>query len=442
MIGDTPAYNEQVTVQRHGPLDIGVLERTLDEIVRRHETWRTTFEMGENEPLQIIHKAAAPVKLRVIDLRALPLGDRESQAKRLVMAEAGAPFTLRVLPLWRAIMVRMADEEYQLHLNIHHLVLDGVALYTLFLPELVALYDAFSAGDSCLLNEPELQYGDFAVWQRRTLTDEALASDLQYWKRTLADPGTPLSWPNLKPRPAVQTYRGGTEALFLALEVIDPLKTLASGHSASLFMALATGYFILLHRYTGQTDITLGTPTASRTPEVERIMGYFLNMMPIRLDLAGNPTFTEALRRVRTAMLDALQHGSVPLLRLLREIRPAYDPSRNPLFQIIISLQPPMPPVDPSWDLTQSSASSGGTKMDMYVNLEVRPNGLMAPIAYNTDLLDPADVRRMFADWRAVLEGAIAMPDCRIGDLPLSAAPVPKPTLQGRIRGWFGKSSK
>ena len=172
-------------------------------------------------------------------------------------------------------------------------------------------------------------------------------------------------------------------------------------------------------------------------------MGYFLNMMPVRVDLSGNPTFCEALHRVRSSVLDALQHGSVPLLRLLREIRPPHDPSRNPLFQIMISLEPPMPPVDPSWDLTQSGASSGSTKMDMYLNLDTRPNGLMAPIMYNPDLLDAAGVRRMFADWRALLEGAIAKPNSQISELPLpvhSEEELPaERSVKGRIRKWFGR---
>jgi surfactin family lipopeptide synthetase A len=437
MMGDTPAYNELITLHRRGPLDIPVLERTLDEMNRRHEMWRTTFAMGEDEPEQIIHPSAPPVKLRLFDLRSVPAKDRAMESVRLACADASAPFRLKQLPLWRAILVRMADEEYQLHLNLHQLLLDGVAVYRVLLPEVIAIYDAFSQGQPSPLPDPDPQYADYSVWQRRHLTNEAMEPHLAYWKQKLANPATPLSWPNFKPRPEVQTYRGATELLFLPSAVIDPLRSLAAGQSATLFMALATGFYVLMHRYTGQTDITLGTPAASRTPETEGIMGYFLNMMPVRVDLSANPTFSEALLRVRSSVVDALEHGSVPLLRLLREIRPPHDPSRNPLFQIMISLEPPMPAVDPAWDLTQSGASSGSTKMDMYLNLDTRPDGLMAPIMYNPDLLDAASVRRMFADWRALLEAAIAKPDSPIADLPLPRELPAKPGLTGRLRRWL-----
>jgi hypothetical protein len=438
MMGDTAAYNELITLHRRGGLGLPVLERALDEMNHRHEIWRTTFAMGEDEPVQIVHQSAPPVKLRLFDLRSLPPKDRAKESLRLAAADAGAPFDLKKLPLWRAILVRIGDEEYQLHMNLHQLLLDGVSVYRILLPELIAIYDAFSQGQPSPLPDPGPQYADFSVWQRRVLSNEALAPHLSYWKQKLANPAAPLSWPNAKPRPEVQTYRGATEMLFLPLDLMDQLRALAGGQSATLFMALATGLFVLLHRYTGQTDITLGTPTASRTPDNEHIMGYFLNMMPLRVDLSGSPTFLEALHRVRTSVLDALQHGSVPLLRLLREIRPPHDPSRNPLFQIMISLEPPMPPVDAAWDLTQSGASSGSTKMDMYLNLDMRPDGLMAPIMYNPDLLDAAGVRRMFADWRALLEAAISRPDCPIAELPLPA----KRTVRERIRQWLLSPTK
>jgi hypothetical protein len=437
MMGDTPAYNELVTLHRRGHLDVRTLESALDEMNRRHEIWRTTFDMGEDEPVQIVHESAPPVKLLVFDLRSLPLKDRAKESERLARVNAETSFHLKVLPLWQAVLVRMGDEEYQLHLNLHQLLLDGVALFGILLPELIAIYHAFSEGKASPLPDPGPQYADYSVWQRRTHTDEAMAPHLAYWKQKLGSPAAPLAWPDSKPRPAVQTYRGATEPLHLPSEVVDPLQALAASQSATLFMALAAGFFVLLHRYTGQTDITLGTPTASRTPETQSIMGYFLNMMPVRVDLSGNPTFNEALHRVRTSLLDALHHGSVPLLRLLREIRPAPDPSRNPLFQIMISLEPPTPQVHPAWDLTLSHVSSGSTKMDMYLNLETRPDGLMAPIMYNPDVLDAAGVRRMFADWRALLEGAIARPDCPIGELPLAPRSSPKLGLQARIRRWL-----
>lgn len=440
MIGDTSPYNELVTIHRHGPLDVAVLERVLDELNRRHEAWRTTFEMGDDEPIQIIHPSAAPVKLRFFDLRSLPIDARAVESKRLGSENARAPFNLKQLALWRAILVRLADEEYQLHLNLHHMIMDGVSLYGILLPEIIAIYNAFAADKPSPLPDPDLQYADFSVWQRRTLTRDAMSTDLAFWKKTLANP-VPLAWPNKKPRPEIQTYRGATELLVMPAAVIDPLRALAVSQSATLFMALATGFFIVLNRYTGQTDITLGSPTASRPADGGHIMGNFQNTMPVRVDLSGNPTYSEALRRVRASVLDALQHGSVPILSLVREIRPAFDLSRNPLFQIMMSLEPPMASIDPSWDLTQSTATSGRAKMDMYLNMDARPHTVMAPIIYNPDLFEPTDVQRMFADWRAILEGAIARPESPIAEIPLAAhvEDPPKITLQSHIRRWFGR---
>jgi len=254
---------------------------------------------------------------------------------------------------------------------------------------------------------------------------------LDWWKKQLADSLPTLGWPNEKPRPAAQTYNGATEMLFLPAAVVNPLKAYAETESATLFMALAAGFFTLMHRYTGQTDLILGTPTAARSPETEGIMGYFLNLLPIRVNLSGNPTHRQVLHRTKAAVLDALEHGQVPLLKLLEAVRPKRDDSRNPLFQIMISLEPPMPPIDPAWDLTQASASSGSTKMDMYLNLDTRPDGLMAPIMYNPDLLAAATVRKMFHDWQSILEAAAANPQETIA----------KPTLATRFKGWLKRTA-
>ena len=444
MMGVKPAYNELITIHRRGPLDVRVLERSLDELNRRHEIWRTTFEMGEQEPLQIIHDDPPAVKLRTFDLRTLPAEDRARESERLAAADGRAPINVTRLPLWRAVLVRVADEEFHLHMNLHQLVLDGVTVYRILLPELIAIYGAFVLGQTVPLPEPPAQYADFAVWQRAKLTPEALRPHLDWWKQNLSGELPKLAWPCDKPRPAVQTYSGATEMLFLPGDVTNRLRAFAESQSSTLFMALAAGFFTLLHRYTGQTDLILGMPTAARSPETEGIMGYFLNLLPVRVDLSGNPSYREVLGRVRGSVLDALEHGSVPLLRLLEEVRPARDDSRNPIFQIMISLEPPMPAIDPAWDLTQASVSSGSTKMDMYLNLDTRPDGLMAPIMYNPDLLEAATVRRMFADWQSILTHGVETPDAAIGSLPLPIPAVPlKPpqavpsSVANKLFGWL-----
>ena len=435
-MGEKPAYNELVTIHRHGPLDVRSLERTFDEMNRRHEIWRTTFGMGPSWPAQTIHDAAPPVELRVVDLRTLPKDDRSTESERLAAANGRIPFDLTSLPLWRAVLAQIADEEFHLHLNLHQLVTDGVSLYRILLPEMIARYSEFSQGWPSPSPGPAPQYGDFALWQRAQLTDRFLAPHLAWWKQRLAAPAPHLGWPGYKPRPPMQTYNGATEMLFLPLEFVDPLRRFAEGESATLFMALAASFFTLLHRYTGQTDLILGMPAGARPPGTEAMMGYFVNLLPIRVDLSGNPGFREVLKRVRTSVVEALEHGSVPLTRLLREVRPPRDPSRNPLFQIMMSLEPPMLPIDPSWDLTQARVSSGSAKADLYLNLDTRPDGMMVQIVYNPDLLEAQNVRSMFADWRAISEGGIALPDRPVSELSTLRPPI-RHSFGELLRSWL-----
>ena len=444
LMGGKPAYNQLITIHRRGPLNVATLERVLDELNQRHEIWRTTFEMGAEEPVQIIHDEPPKVKLRLFDLRTLTEADRAEQSERLAAADGSKPFNLRSLPLWRAILVQVADHEFHLHMNLHQLVLDGSAMHGILLPELIRLYDAFSQDKPSPFSESAPQYADFSAWQRAKLNPGELAPHLAWWMQKLAGELPRLAWPTYKPRPELQTYGGATEMLFLPAEVANPLRAFADRESATLFMALTAGFFGLLHSYTGQTDLILGMPIAARTPETEGIMGSVMSMLPLRLDLSGNPTFREVLGRVRSGVLDALDHGVVPLLRLIDEVRPPRDPSRNPLFQIMISLEPPRPPVDPAWDLTLSGASSGSSIMDMYFLLDARPNGLMAPVQYNPDLFDAADVRRMFADWQSILVAGLADPDRPVAEFPLTKIKVvqdnatpDKRTFAGRLKGWL-----
>ena len=416
---DQPGYNELVTLHRHGPVDVVILERCLGEIVRRHEIWRTTFDQRDGMPVQIVHDTFPPVPLDVVDLRALPETLRRQTSLNLAAEAARIPFDLTRLPLFHGRLVRLADEEYQLHLTLHHLIMDGVTVFRNFLSELIALYDAFTRGQPSPLPEPALQYADFAVWQRQALNDQSLASDLAYWRRQLSGDLPILSWPNQRPRPAKQTFRGATETLHLPGTVIEPLKSLAERESATLFMALTAGLVALLHRYTGQQDIILGTPSANRTAETEGMFGYFINMLPLRFDLSGSPSYRELLRRTRRVVAEALSHGKIPLLRLLKEVKIPMDLSRNPLFQIVMTLEPVTAPHLSGWDLTQAEVSSGSAKLDLEFRLELRNDGITAPIVYNPDLIEPAMVVQAFRHWETLLRAAVADPDRPIARLPL-----------------------
>ncbi|MFO1460675.1 MAG: amino acid adenylation domain-containing protein [Verrucomicrobiota bacterium] len=448
---DRPAYNEVVTLHRRGSLEASVLERCFEEIVRRHEIWRTTFGQHEGEPVQFVHERGARVEFPVHDLRSLSEAERDEVSRRLATANAEQVFNLERLPLWKGCLVRLEDDHYQLHLSIHQLIMDGVTVFQNLLKEIPPLYGAFLRGEAAPLPEPALQYGDFAAWQRSRLTEEFLEADLRYWRKKLAGPLPVLSWPDEFPRPPVQSFRGATENRLLPSELIGPLQGLAGQESASLFMALTAGFVALLQRYTGQEDFLLGTPAGNREPGTEPLFGYFINMLPLRFDVSGDPTFRELLGRVRTVVAEALAHRRVPFLRILREVNAPRDPSRNPLFQLMITLEPLPHSVDPGWNLTQAEVSCGAAKVDLDLSLETRAEGVMAPLLYNPDLFSAATLHRMVDHWCTLMRSATESPDARISELRLltdeeretwirrwnsTAVPYPEECLPQRFEEW------
>ncbi len=417
---DLPIYNEPMTVHRRGPLDQGVLERSIVEILRRHEMWRSTFDVVDGQPVQVVQPPPASLALPFIDLRGVPEGEREAQASLAASREARLPFDLRKGPIWRATLMRLGEEDYRLYLTIHQIILDGITANHVFLPELIALYDAFSQGKPSPLPELPVQYSDFACWERERLGPEALEKQLGYWKERLGDGLSALRWPSDRVRPAVQTYRGEMQPLMIPGELVRKLKAFSQGEGATLFICMVAGLAALLHRYTGQDDIAIGTLSANRKrAEIEKLLGYFLNPLVLRIDVSGNPSFRELLGRVREVVFGALAHDGVPFQRLVKELQSERDLSRNPLFQIMISLEPSLPALAPGWDLAEADVSSGASKLDLYIDLDERPDGIIGPITYNPDLFDAATITRMVAHWQTLLEGAVADPDSRVATLPV-----------------------
>lgn len=416
---DRPIYNEVVTIHRRGSLNPELLERSFSEIVRRHEMWRTTFELFEGSPIQKV-QAPEPVRLPHADLRSFAPSQRKREALRIAAEDARTPFDLARGPLWRARVVQISDEEHEIFLVMHQIIMDAVTVFQTLLAELAALYDAFSKGEPSPLAEPAVQYGDFAVWQRQQMTPARLASQLNYWRTALAGDLPVLDWPNERPRPAVQSFKGATECLHFEKALVDSLKLLGAGENVTLFMLLVAGFAALLHRYTGETDIILGTPIgARRRRELARVFGYFVNPLALRVDLSGDPSFRDLLPRVRSTVLGAIANADVPFEWLVKETNAVRSPSRNPLFQLMISLEPPLPQVGGEWDLSVGEISCGTSKLDMYLNMEERPDGLSAPIIYNPDLFDAAAIRRMFSHLGTLLRGAVSDPSARLSELPL-----------------------
>ena len=417
---EVPVYNETLTIRRTCPLNLVALERTLAEIIRRHEIWRTTFELHEGQPVQVIHAAEAGFRLPLIDLRDIPELEREREAVRIAREVARAPFDLKEGPLFRAMLVKLGECDHRLFLTFHQLIFDGVTAYQVFLPEMDAIYGAFSRNQPSPLPEPGIQFADYAIWQRDSPKPEVTAEQLVYWKKKLAGELPVLEWPSDRFRPVLQTYRGEIQTAVMSKELLQNLKALGHEERVSLFMILVAGLASVLHRYTGQTDIILGAPTAGRTlPELERMPGCFVNVLSLRIDLAGDPTFRELLARVRETVLGALSNSDIHLTKLVEAIRPTLDPSRNPFFQVAISVEPPIPSVDSGWSAAQSDIPTGASKLDLYVDVDERTEGIVGPVTYNPDVFEAEMISRLIQHWRTLLEGAAANPDRAVSKLPL-----------------------
>jgi amino acid adenylation domain-containing protein len=416
---DVPVYNETLTIHRTGPLDAAALERSLREIIHRHEAWRTTFAAADGDPIQIIHPDVA-ISLPVVDLRALPEAKREKEALRLATEDALQPFDLAQGPLLRAKLIRLADEEHRLFLTLHHIIFDTVSIYRVFLPELISLYEAFSAGKPSPLPEPLLQYADYALWRRQWLQGDVLSEQMSYWRRQLGGELPVLQLPTDRPRPPVQTFRGAMQKFFVRKEVADALKQLSQRQGVTLFMTLLTAFNILLHRYTGQDDLLVGCAVGGRNrSEIQNLMGYFLDTLVLRNDLSGNPTFRKLLPRVREVTLGALANEEVPFEHVVRELHPKRDVSRSPIIQVLFSLEPPLPTLPAGWNLTWMDVDTGATKFDVCLELDDRPEGLVGRFTYSTDLFESATIARMVRHWESLLESILAHPELPVAELPL-----------------------
>ena len=415
-----PAYNIPAAIRLKGPLDLAALERSLNEIVERHESLRTTFGKVAGQPTQVIAPALT-IKLPVIDLRALPAIERETEMRRLSAAEAQRPFDLSRGPLLRATLLRLGDQEHVGLLTMHHIVSDGWSTGIL-IREVATLYLAFSADGSSPLPPLPIQYADYAQWQRQWFQGDVLETQLGYWKEQLAGAPAAIDLPTDHPRPAVQTFRGTHQSVVLSKQVRHGLAALGRAEAATPFMTFLAAFEVLLHRYTGQDDLVIGTPVANRNRlETEGLIGFFVNALVLRTDLSGNPRFRELLRRVREVCLGAYAHQDLPFDRLVEELRVKRDLSRNPLFQVMFELHnTPLRTVEVA-GLTLSPVIGDDETAHFDLTLQVADtdHGLTAALVYNKDLFDPGTIARMLGNFQTLLEGIVADPDQRLSDLPI-----------------------
>ena len=331
------SYNIPTAVRLKGDLDVDALGRALNEVVRRHEVLRTTFAAEGGVPRQVI-SPGLDLPMAVVDLEHVPDSGREAHARLLIEDEARRPFDLARGPLLRASLLRLAEREQIVLVTMHHIASDGWSIGVL-VREVAALYDAFLAGHPSPLPEPTIQYADYAAWQRAWLQGDALKALLDFWSGQLAGVPT-LELPADRPRPPSMSGRGGTRSIVVPKAVVDELKVLGRKEGATLFMALLSAFQALLHRYTGQTDIVVGSPIAGRTrSELEELIGFFVNTLVLRGDLSGDPSFREILGRIRKAALDAYAHQDLPFEQLVGALHPGRDASRTPIFQVMFALQ-------------------------------------------------------------------------------------------------------
>jgi amino acid adenylation domain-containing protein len=425
------SYHFQATLAFRGRLDIPALERTLSEIVRRHELLRTTFPAVDDLPVLRLHEPWA-VHLPVIDFSHLPADEREAEVARWMKAQFEVPFDLTELPLMRWSLLKRGHDHHVLVQVEHHMVHDGWSLH-LLLGELVPLYAAFAAGRPSPLPELEVQYADYAAWQRRWMESDAARAQLEFWRGRLKGGAPVLELPADRPRPPVPSFRGAAPRFRLPQELYERLRAVGRSRGATLFMTMMATFQAVLSRWSGQTDLRVGTGMANRRQrEVERLIGMFVNMTVVRTDAAGDPTFAELLARVRRAVLDAYAHQDVPFDAVVNAVQPERVLGHNPLFQAAFNFHDsPLPDLNlPDVDLEMEVAlPNGSAKFDL--NVIVIPHseqrlgrgggreGMTVVWEYAADLFDATTAERLFAHFRRALEAVAADPELRLSQLPL-----------------------
>jgi amino acid adenylation domain-containing protein/thioester reductase-like protein len=417
----SPLYNIALVMRFRGRIDAGVLRRAHLELVRRHEVMRTTFEVIDGRPVQVIapppdQVPAAPE----IDLTGLPPDQREAKLDELAAAEALRPYDLACGPLHRETWVRMGDADEAGIFTMHHIVTDGWSLRVV-LQELVAVYEAFAAGKPSPLAPLPVQYADYALWQREYLQGERLAGLLAYWKGRLGGL-QPLDLPADRPRPAVASPAGGRIPASLEPALVESLRQLSRTEGATLFMTLLAALKVLLHRLSGQDDLAVASPVVNRSrKETEGLIGFFINTLVLRTDLSGDPTFRQLLGRVRQTALGAYDHQEIPFEKLVDEIQPARDPSRQPLAQVLFTLD--RESIDalerPDLTLSGKEIDTHTSPFDLLLLLREGKAGLRGFLEFRRDLFDEPTAVRWLGHFHVLLEAAAADPDRRISELPL-----------------------
>jgi amino acid adenylation domain-containing protein len=410
-------YNLPDTHYFKGPLDLEALERSLSEIVRRHESLRTTFQTVNGDPMQVI-APPQPLSLQVVDLTALPPQERQAEAQRLADDDAQRPFDLSTGPLFRVQLVRLAEEDHLLLITMHHIVSDGWSIKLLG-HELASLYNAYRAGEDSPLSALPIQYADFAVWQREWMRGEQLEKQLEYWREQFGGELPEMELPMDHARPARQSYRGAAEALEFGPDVLRRLKEIGRECKATFFMTALALFDVLMWRYSGQSDLLIGTPIANRNRrETEGLIGFFVNTLVLRAKMNGNSTFREFLDQVRETTLRAYEHQDVPFEKLVEALQPARSLSRHPLFQVLFTHQDGGELKLSGLELTWMDTENEIAKFDLSFFVSESKNGLYVWFEYDVELFERPTIARMLKHFGVLLKGIVENPDARLSELP------------------------
>ncbi|KOP26731.1 thioester reductase [Hapalosiphon sp. MRB220] len=416
----SPSYNLPRSIRLQGKLNIDALSASLNEIIKRHEILRTSFAISNEQPIQVISPSVS-LQLPLIDLQQIPQQQREAELYRLAKEEAQTGFEITQAPLLRTKLLRLDAEDYVILLTLHHIVSDGWST-DILIREVGALYTAFCAGRPSPLPQLPIQYADFAVWQRQWLEGEGLKNQLAYWQQQLSGELPILQLPTDRPRPTVQTYVGKTLSFVLPTSLNEGLKNMSKQEGVTLFMTLLAAFKTLLYRYTNQTDILVGSPIANRNrAEIENLIGFFVNILVLRSNLSGNPTFRDLLKQVREVALGAYAHQNLPFEKLVEEIQPERNLSHNPLFQVMFVFQNvPRTALElPDLNLSVLDVNSETATFDLCLTMEESEQGLRGDLEYNTDLFDAERMNRLVGHFQTLLEGIITNAEQCLSDLPL-----------------------
>ena len=424
------ANNLPRAVRLRGPLDTTAWHDVVREIVRRHEALRTTFREIDGEPVQVVHDWLEP-DFTVRDCPELGGDQLDGRILDIARVEFARPFDLEDGPLLRTVFLRLAPDDHVLLVTIHHIAADLWST-SVFLSELITLYGAHVTGQDVALPRPPVQYVDYAVWQRKRLETRALDEDVEYWRGTLDGAPAALELPTDRPRPPVQSTRGGSVPFSLPEEVMDRVRALGAGQGVTPFMTVLAAFSVLLHRYSRSDDLVIGVPVAGRDrPEIENLIGYFVNMLPLRLDVSGAPTFQELLGRVRQASLGAFAHQTIPFERLVEVLQPPRDVSRSPVFQVSFIFQNiPIPSLDAAGlSLEPIEVPSASARFDLELEVFDGPE-LSGRFEYNADLFDAGTIERLAANLAVLTEHLVTHPDGSVDDAALLT-----PAEEGLVRG-------